>query len=381
MTEIVMRWRQTGESEWLAADGRVVPGLPTPLEDLRLTVLVPGEDVLLLELPRLARSAQQLDQAVPYAVEEQLAAPVEHQHVAWALASTPECLRVAVVSRERMADWIEPLRRAGLEPDVVLPDTLALPLGARPSLLVEGGRCLLRLDEARGLALESDTLAALAPGLPASVNAWLIAGAEAPLPLHESQRPDSALAALAPTALRAPLNLLQGAFAPRRQLTGATRAWRWAAGLAAASLVLVVLGAALDRYKLAALVAAQEAEMAALYLRAVPGASNADNPAMQLQSVLAAQGLGQGDAALDLLARAAPALAADVRVRLESLDYREGRLELSLQAADVAGLDALRQRLQAAGLPAEITSSTPGTQGVQGRLRIEPARSGFGGAP
>lgn len=374
MTQIVMRWLSDGRSQWLAADGRVHEGLPAPSADLHLTVLVPGEDVLLLETARVARSAHQLDQAIPYAVEEQLAAPVEAQHVAWA-ALGPDRVRVAVAAHERMAGWLEPLRAAGLEPDVLLPDTLALPTGERPQLLVDGSRCLLRLDDSRALALEADTLHALSIQQPDRINGWRVDGwlvdtDAAPLPLHEQHRPAHALGCLAAGAARPVLNLLQANYAPRRRVDGAQRSWRLAAVLAGAAVVLVLLAAVVDQRKLAARVAEQQQEMAQLYRRAVPDASNADNPAQQLQSVLAAQGLTQGDAALDLLARAAPALAADARLSLESLEYREGRIDLSLQAADVAGLDALRQRLVAAGLPVEITGSTPGTQGVQGRLRI-----------
>lgn len=369
-----MRWLNDGRSQWLAADGRVCDGLPTPSENLHLTVLVPGEDVLLLETARVARSPHQLDQAIPYAIEDQLAAPVESQHVAWAAAASRDRLRVAVAAHARMAAWIEPLQAAGLQPDVLMPDSLALAAGERPQLLVEGDRCLLRLDHSRALALETATVQALSAQLPSRVDGWLVATDRAPLPLHEQHRPSNALACLAGGAVPPVLNLLQGRYAPRRRADGAQRGWRLAALLAVAAVLLGLLAAVIDQRKLAARVAQQEQEMTRLYLRAVPDASTADNPAQQLQSVLAAQGLGHADAALDVLARAAPALAADTRISLESLDYREGRLDLGLQAADVAGLDALRQRLLAAGLPVEITSSTPGTQGVQGRLRI-------GGAP
>lgn len=373
MTQIVMRWMGEGRSEWLAADGRVHDGLPAPAEDLHLTVLVPAEDVLLLELPRVARSAQQLDQAVPYAIEEQLASPVEQQHVAWAPAADPERLRVAVAAHPRMQAWLSSLRDAGLEPDVLLPETLALPLGARPSLLVESERCLLRLSDTRGLCLEAEALAGLAPSLQSPVDTWLLGEATSPLPAHEQHRPVSALALLAEGARRPALNLLQGRYAPRRRIGGAQRLWRLAAAFVAAAVLLVLLSAVVDQRKLAAKVAAQEAEMVALYQRVAPGASNVGAPALQLQAVLAGQGLAQSDAALGLLSRAAPALAADARVSLEALDYRDGRIDLILQVADVAGLDALRQRLQAAGLAVEITGSTPGTQGVQGRLRVAAA--------
>ncbi|HEX5755204.1 MAG TPA: type II secretion system protein GspL [Arenimonas sp.] len=368
MSELLLRWLPGGGSEWLAADGRVQSGLPRADADQRVTVLVPGEDVLLLDLPRIAGSAAQLQQALPFAIEEQLAAPVEQQHVAW--AANGERLRVAVVARERIEQWLAALRDAGVEPDAMIPETLALQPGARPQLLVEDGRCLLRLDDARGLMLERATVAELAAQIPQPVDCWLAGSDAAPLPVHSQQAVAQVLPLLASGAQGSPLNLLQGRYAPRRRVGGAQRAWRWAAMLAAAVLASLLLTAVVDQRKLSAKVAAQEAEMAALYLRAVPGASNADNPAQQLQAVLSSQGLGDGDPALSLLSLAAPAIAADARISLDALDYRDGRLELVLQAADVAGLDALRQRLAAAGLAVEIVASTPGSQGVQGRLRI-----------
>lgn len=368
MSEILLRWLPTGGSEWLAADGRARPGLPKAEADQCVTVLVPGEDVLLLDLPRIAGSAAQLQQALPFAIEEQLAAPVEQQHVAWVLSG--ERLRVAVVARERMEQWLAQLREAGVEPDVMIPDTLALPPGTRSQLLVEGERCLLRLDDTRGLALERATLGALSAQCPQPVDAWLVGADRAPLSVHTVQTTEQALPLFVGGARQPMLNLLQGRYAPRRRIGGAQRAWRWAAMLAMAVLSSLVLTAVVDQRKLAAKVAAQEAEMAALYLRAVPGASNADNPAQQLQAVLSAQGLGEGDPALSLLSLAAPAIAADSRISLDALDFRDGRLELVLQAADVAGLDALRQRLATAGLVVEIVASTPGSQGVQGRLRV-----------
>lgn len=368
MSELLLRWLPDGGSEWLAADGSVRAGLPPAGPGQRLTVLVPGEDVLLLELPRIAGSPAQLAQAVPFAVEEQLAAPVEQQHVAWQLRGERLC--VAVTAQERMQQWLAPLRVAGLEPDALLPDTLALPVGARPQLLVEQGRCRLRLGESRALAIEEDSLQSLASRLPQPVDAWLVGDAVSPLPTQSQQRIAAALPLLAAAARQPGLNLLQGAYAPPRRVDGAQRSWRLAAALAVAALGLVLLAAVVDQRKLAAKVAAQESEMAALYRKAVPGAGPVDDPALQLQAVLRAEGLAGGDPVLDLLARAAPALAADTRVALEAIDYRDGHLDLLLQAADVAGLDALRQRLQSAGLAVEILASTPGSQGVQGRLRI-----------
>src|SRR5690606_7370419 len=132
------------------------------------------------------------------------------------------------------------------------------------------------------------------------------------------------------------LNLLQGDYAPRGRADGLARDWRWAAVLAGIALFLALLHPLLDRHKLAGKVAAQQAEMEQLYRRAVPQASVVDDPARRLQSALAARGLGRGEAVISLLARAAPAIAADGSLALDSFEFRERRLELIVQAANVA---------------------------------------------
>ena len=73
-------------AEWLALgrDGRVLAGPHPGMPDVRAddtVVLLPSEDVLLLRAPRVAKQRRQLEQAIPYAVEDQLAAPVEQQHI------------------------------------------------------------------------------------------------------------------------------------------------------------------------------------------------------------------------------------------------------------------------------------------------------------
>lgn len=376
MAHTLIRLLPDGGSQWMDAEGAAHDGLPMPPVSGTLTVLVPGEDVLLLELPRMAGSVRQVAQALPFAIEEQLVQPVEEQHVAWSPAHDAARLYVGVATRERLDGWLQRLRDAGLEPDVLLPEPLALPWRSnRPALLAEGDRIVLRLGEARALSGTAGEIAALAgqigpPGDPAGVEVWQVQESASPLPAHALHHIEHALQALAAQALPPVLNLLQGDYVPRRRSGGARRAWRRAAGLAAATLLLCFLQAVVDRQKLAGKVAAQRDEMAQLYRSAVPGAVAATDPSRQLQSVLAARGLGRGEDVMDMLARAAPALAGGARVTLESVDYRERRLELVVQAADVVGLDGLRQRLVAAGLSAEIAGTTAGTQGVQGRLRI-----------
>ena len=84
-------------------------------------MLVPGEDVLLAETSVAARSREQLARAVPFALEDQLAEPVETVHFA-VLADSPREPGVAVVRRDRMASLARRSRAAGIRPDVSRPE-------------------------------------------------------------------------------------------------------------------------------------------------------------------------------------------------------------------------------------------------------------------
>jgi general secretion pathway protein L len=370
---ITLRLLADDRIEWIDVQGTVRGGWPPADPDTHVTVLVPGEAVTLLELPRVAATDRQLTQALPALVEEQLVAPVEMQHLAWWPAGAGDRLCVAAVLRTDMENWLARLRAAGLEPDVLLPDTLALPWqDNRPLLLVEAERFVLRLGEARALAGSPGELpgfiAALGLDPVAGLGIWTVA--EAPVPWPPRRTIEHALHAFASAEHAPAVNLLQGDHSPRRRTRRLDSSWRWAIGLVALALLTLLLTPLVERQLLAGAVAQQRAEMQALARRVLPAGRPITDPARQLQAALGAHGLGQGDGALDLLTRVAPAIAADPRLATDSLSYRRPRLEVVVQADDMAGLDALRGRLTRAGLTAEIASSTPGTQGVQGRLRI-----------
>ena len=67
---------------------------------------------VLLDIPRPPGSERQLQHALPFAIEDQVVAPIETQHVAWAVADNPSRQRVAVVARSTLEAWLAPLRAA-----------------------------------------------------------------------------------------------------------------------------------------------------------------------------------------------------------------------------------------------------------------------------
>src|SRR6187431_1334078 len=93
-TTLLIRLRAPDEPlAWLSLDarGQVLAGprsgeRPDPAEldgAERVVVLVPAADVLLARTELASRQREQIEQALPYALEDQLVESVDAMHVAW----------------------------------------------------------------------------------------------------------------------------------------------------------------------------------------------------------------------------------------------------------------------------------------------------------
>jgi general secretion pathway protein L len=389
---LLIRIAPDGQFAWLAP-ATATRGGGAPPADLaaaanEIVVVVPGEDVLLTraELPK--SSAARLAQVLPYALEDQVLGTVEEQHFALGPAGDDGRHAVAVVTRDRLDAWLRQLREAGVEADVLLPETLAVPLrGVQPAVLLDGSRCTVRTDSARGFVCPIGQLAAwLPPGLAdAHFDGYAAAGATTaalPASLHVDWVPGSDRGNPGSTLLDVfahgigetpALNLLQGAHAPRHRRAPQRRLWKIAAVLAGTALLLGLLGKVVDVLRLRSASHEADAAIAAIYAQSFPGSPQVPDPVARMQSEL--QRLGGDSHAgglLPLLSHVAPILASqDFRLRMQGLEYRNDTLELSLHARSLDSLDQLRERLATLpGVSVDLTAVTPGNDGVDGRLRI-----------
>jgi general secretion pathway protein L len=389
---LLIRLQADGALAWLAmsGEGRALSGTnsgappPQALERAqRIVVLVPAEEVVLLETARMNVSRVQFAKAVPFALEDQLVSAVEDLHFAVPERPGGERVCVVVVARETLRGWLARLAQGGIRADALYAETQALPFGEdQGSVLIEDHRALWRGAGAQSGACDPDSLAQ-----------WLgtfVAGdarkrlfdvydfrAAAPLPLpmpvryHANQL--DPLAFLATHLAGEPeVNLLQGEFAPPHARAPVQRLWRKAAALAAAAVVLLFAQAGADCWRLARQSGQLDSAARTLLHGAFPEMDKVSgNPRDVMQSALA--GLRGGDAGglMHLLGQIAPLLASTTRTTLTALEYHNGTLEIGLRAPDVPTLDLMRERI--AGLPGfkvEVTSANTGESGVDGRLRI-----------
>ncbi len=391
---LLIRLHSDGQLTWLAQDagGRALSGTnsgapapPTLERARRVVVLVPSEHVVLLDTDALSTRRAQLAKAVPFALEDQLASPVEDLHFALSESIAGGRIMVAVVARATLRDWIDALAAQGIRADLMIPETLALAANDdSATLMIEPERVLLRWSAARAIACDAPTLAHWLGAFklpPAQVFDFRATPRQA-LPIavaayHERQ-PD-VLAFFAAQLQREPaLNLLQGEFAPSHRHLPAGRLWRRAAQIVAAAVVLALAYAAADWLRLDRESDRLETEQRSALRASLPDLANvAGDPRQLMDSVLMRmRGNGvSGSGLMALLDRIGPILAGTTRVSLRGIEYRNATLELGLRAPDVPALDLVQQQLAGLGLKVELTSVSTGEKGVDGRLRISGVKS------
>ena len=384
----------------IGADGKpltqVLRGAPASLAaqaaGRRVVLAVPGTDVSLFRVELPTDNRQRMRRAVPYALEEQLADDVDTLHFAVGSRGDDGRVGVAVVARERMAQWRAWCDAAGLEPAAWYAETqLLVPAADAWVGLIDAAadRLLLRGPDGAGYAVDRDIWPALAArlGEPRRLR-WLATGSgEAELPGGEGLEPEAGAWAQTPLEHLAGglaqadlINLCQGDYSRQQQLGRLLRPWRAAAGLLLAALLLAVVGKTVQLQRLEARQAELTAQIEQLYRDTFPQARRVVNARHQMEQQLLALRRAQGQDALDflgLLASAGEVFSAAEGVQLQGVSYRDGQLDVQLTARDLQSLDKLKQQLAAGGrLQVEIQSATAGGQRrVEGRLRIAGART------
>jgi len=163
-----------------------------------------------------------------------------------------------------------------------------------------------------------------------------------------------------------PLDLLQQHYAPRARLAALKRAYIPAAALLAAWLAATLVFDAVEWARVSSKARTAEEEMRALLLKSFPETRAILDPAEQMRRGLEDLGARSGIAApgdmLFLLARAAPAIERESRVRVQGMEYAERALIIRIAAseADAESLArTLRARIARRRSPARRRRSTP----------------------
>ncbi len=403
--------------EWIVSDDngtrRSEPGQGTLTEAAAavqgrpVIVLVPSAEVLTTAVDLPMRGGARLNTALPFALEEQVAAEVDTMHFASGEKRESGKRPVAAVSRELLDNWITQLDDAGIAPWKMIPEDYGLArIPGTMSVLVDGDSLLFNDGDDVEFSLEgakpSDALVAAgkmsdhkdddAPPEPSGhlivycdaadeerfSHDWIALRHE----LHSvdiNLLPDGALPRLAVTVASGHgVNLLQGRYGPKADYGSWLRPWRNAAILLLSLAVIAFAGKGVDYYRLSKEEAALQAQFTQEFQQIRPDDTRAVlDPVAAVSSLK--RGLGSGTAVpvfLDSLRALAAAMRANENATVEALSYRAGVIDIRVTSTDVETVGEIQKMIGASGqFVASIQSTDRVADRINSRIQIREAGS------
>lgn len=351
-------------------------------------VIVPAADVLLttVNLPKMSRV--RLMQALPFALEEQLIADVEDLHFAVGDYQTDGSLPVAVISKEKMQQWMQLLQEWQVQPTIMTTAALILPVSNNTWHIFVDNVTTIRVGNYAGFVSENENLKTL-------LSVALKEAQQTPQKIHfhnftshayassftslvtveeefvPTERKMEHISALCDTTNV--INLLQGDYAPKRASFPKIEVkWKVAVYLAIACLATLILYPAISytilKYRLVVL----DSQINAIYKRHFPQAKNTIAPKARLQEKLESlmAEVGQ-NRLLFLLGYVGKGLAETTNVKLKRFDFHNNQLTLEITAATSEDLTSLNDYLSQQGLSVKQQSADVTGSRLQATMVIE----------
>jgi general secretion pathway protein L len=418
---LVIRIGETAEhpADWIAVDSTgarrsqpVTGPLLEAINDVgerKVIVLVPSAEVLTTSVDIPVKGGAKLQAALPFALEEHLADDIEKLHFAAGTRRSSGKIPVAVVNRERLAEWIEWLTAVGIQPSAMIPDTFGLArIPGTISLLVAGDQVMINDGADTELIMQGvspgDALAAIGAldenaadqdsendeaamsAMPRHVLVYCDPADEERYQhdwlaiRHEMESvdvnllPDGVMPRLAVTvATGAGVNLLQGDFGARPEYSGMFEPWRYAAILLLAFGVVGVAAKATDFFMLKRQEAELKQQFETEYRQISPGAAAVSDPARLVASLKARAGTsGTAPVFLQILEHLSRALQQNKDAQIEAISYRAGVVDVRLNAPNVSVLDNIQRVVGESGqFEAAIQSTDQDGERVNSRIQVK----------
>jgi general secretion pathway protein L len=355
----------------------------------RVTVVASGEDVVLMEAEVPTGNTAQARRAIPFSLEDNLADDVDDLHFAIGSQVRDKHYPVAVISRRQMDTLKNQCDEAGLHPTAIVPESLLIPLVENDehkpwSAMLANGRIVMRQRQYMGFSVDSCNFGPMLDralreahdDAPQKLLLYNVGNTQKPsLPIDATSTSyDTVLEVLASGLSTPSINLLQGDYSHRRQLGKLWRPWKTTTILLGLLLLIWSSGSSVEYWQLGTREVQLDQQIVAVLKSAIPTARNTGDPAARMRLELKKLSQGGSDF-LSTISEISRAISADRDLSLHSINYRDGRVDIELDATRLELFDEMKKRIDAVGhLTASIQSANKENNGVRGRVRIQGKR-------
>lgn len=354
--------------------------------DRNVIVVVPGEDVLLtsVQLPKMLRS--RLLQAIPYALEEQLADDVEALHFAIGKQQEDGHVPVLVVAHKKLQRWLTLLSTHHINPSVMVPATLALDFERHAWHVLLAEQAIVRMQVYAGFACGKNQL-----------NEWLIISLqsyEAPQYIYLHNYTEEPCELTLPSAVikqtnHSPqdlvldlakkhlddvptVNLLQGTYASKHaKFAQKGKLIRAIVAMGVAWSALLFLYPAVSYFLLENRLHNLEGQITEIYQRHFPHAMSLVAPKLRMEEkIKELSSLSGENHVLTTMAYIAKALASSANVKIKRIDFQNGSMMVELSAATSEEFEAFTDLLNQKGLTVKQQNATLANARVEATLLV-----------
>jgi general secretion pathway protein L len=356
----------------------------------RATVLIDSSCLNIDSVRIPGQNKQRQLQAVPFALEEQLASDIDDMHFALGKRTTEQGIAVICISKALLQNTLQQFRQANISIAILAADALALPCTKKSwTALINGNSALIKTDHNNGYYCDRENLAVILTALlsqdntPASLTYYhkkndphaanLLASIDISLTIKTySDHPLEIFAANLTDTCQ--VNILQGEFTARRQSNLALKPWKAAASLFAAWMLVQMIATNIEGRQLQKKNQALTSQIEKEFKRANPTARKFNNMRKRTQQKLKQLRTGGSEGRalfLQILADAAPAFSQNKKVNIRGIIYRNHYVDMDLQADSLQSLEGVKNSLTANRKLKAVMSTSVEKNKTRGRLRLE----------
>lgn len=357
-----------------------------------VVLILPAASVVLHKVNLLAKSRSQIQAALPFALEEQLASDVDTMHFAYRTLDRQSGEQlVAVIDRAFMEALFGLLAQRKFASVKILPQTLVVPFeeGAW-SLFSQRDYTILRKGLSEGYAMDAiamDELIATEAEFykqqnesdPEITRYDFSPGTEQE---HPAGGDSAALAVIARYCLDHPdagINLLQGEFQLVKPMGDVIRQWSRVAALAGVALFFYLVTVGAENYRLASERDRLQASMQELYQQIFneePTETERPVDAMRRKLVSIGKDTRGVDNFISVILASGKEFIADTKSTVSRLRFTGDAIEVDLETVSIEQLEKLQQRIAKVAVDVELKAVTTDNGKVRGRLVLKAQQGG-----
>lgn len=386
--------------KWIKLDEDGVPitrGAEARLEQVssvtqnaNVIVLLPLEQMLLTSVNTRARKQKHLQKAVPFALEDELADDVDNLHFALGQRYGENDFPVAVMDKQSLDSILDELSEAGIYPDLLTADVFGLPFRDETwTILIEDDRALVRTEKYQGFTIDLHNLQQMltsslrqAEVTPTELNVYCCDEAQTGikklnLPISTNELDDC------PPGLFADgldedecINLLQTTYKNKDKKHRTLGPWKVAAMLFGAWVALSFLSVFFDHLRLNKQEKNLDKQIVEITKQTFPDMQNvsADSARTKMEARLKnfidTTSANSQASFMELLAMSGESMKKAGKVDIDTMSYREGKLNMNVKSPDVQILDSVKQALKSKSYTADIQSANTQGNTVEAQLVV-----------